>query len=210
MPQIDADVFERAAGIPDRLRKLGIQVTIRRLPAGDYAVASRVLVERKSVGDFHESVVQGRFWRQVGSLRACADRAYLLIEGLDIDRGRLRPNAVRGICLAVMEQGVYILRSTGRADSALWLSRLAVRSQLVRPKPDRPVYDQVPSPRPGLVPEAVLAAVPGLSVASSRSLLERFGSVAGVLAAGPEAWREVDGIGPERAQRLARALGLSD
>jgi ERCC4-type nuclease len=52
----------------------------------------------------------------------------------------------------------------------------------------------------------VLAAVPGISSRTARVLLEPFGSVAGLLDAGPERWAEVDGIGTVRAHSLAVAL----
>jgi ERCC4-type nuclease len=60
--------------------------------------------------------------------------------------------------------------------------------------------------RPEPAPEALLAAVPGISAVGARALLARFGSVAGVVAAGREAWLEVPGIGPERARALEEAL----
>ena len=53
---------------------------------------------------------------------------------------------------------------------------------------------------------SVLAAVPGISDRTARTLLERFGSVGGVLRAGPECWAEVAGIGTVRAHALAVAL----
>jgi len=53
---------------------------------------------------------------------------------------------------------------------------------------------------------SVLAAVPGISDRTARTLLERFGSVGGVLGAGPERWAEVAGIGTVRAHALAEAL----
>jgi ERCC4-type nuclease len=48
--------------------------------------------------------------------------------------------------------------------------------------------------------------VPGISATSARALLTRFGSVAGVLAASPEEWLSVPGIGTERAGALADTL----
>jgi len=52
----------------------------------------------------------------------------------------------------------------------------------------------------------VLAAVPGISTQTARALLARFGSVGGMLEAGPERWAEVEGIGGVRAHALASAL----
>jgi ERCC4-type nuclease len=55
----------------------------------------------------------------------------------------------------------------------------------------------------------MLAAVPGVSTTSARALLERFGSVAGVITAGPSEWLTVPGIGPERARALEETFTLS-
>jgi ERCC4-type nuclease len=56
----------------------------------------------------------------------------------------------------------------------------------------------------------LLAAVPGVSTASARALLDRFGSVAAVVAAGPDEWLTVPGIGPDRARALAETFGWSE
>ena len=201
-----ADVHERPSGIPDLLVQLGIEVDVRSLEDGDYLVARGVLVERKSVLDLHMSVVAGTFWRQIGRLRKASARPYLLIEGLNIDRGALAPNGVRGVCLAVIEQGIPILRTTSALDSALWLSRVATRAQVVRARPDRPVYDQRKSPPDWFVSESVLAAVPGISVTLARRLLDRFGSVAAVMAADPVELTAVEGVGARRVSALVAAF----
>lgn len=54
----------------------------------------------------------------------------------------------------------------------------------------------------------MLAAVPGISTTLARALLERFGSVAGVVAADPVEWLSVPGIGPERAHALEETFTL--
>jgi ERCC4-type nuclease len=54
----------------------------------------------------------------------------------------------------------------------------------------------------------LLAAVPGISTTSARALLERFGSVADVVAAGPDEWLAVPGIGPERVRALQETFTL--
>ena len=48
----------------------------------------------------------------------------------------------------------------------------------------------------------------GISTTSARALLERFGSVAGVVAADPAGWLSVPGIGPERARALQETFTL--
>jgi ERCC4-type nuclease len=207
--RIIVDVHERQSGIAETLAELGAEVEFASLPAGDYAVGADTLVERKRVLDLHGAVLKGRLWPQLGKLRAACAFPYLLVEGTDIDRGPLHHNAVRGVCLAAIDQGVALLRSGYQRDSALWIHRLAVRCQQVEPAAERPAYAQRPRPKPGAeTAEALLASVPGISTSSARALLDRFGSVAAVVAADPAEWLEVPGIGPERARALEETFAL--
>lgn len=207
--KILVDVHERQSGIADTLAELGAEIEVVSLPAGDYAVGADTLVERKRVLDLHAAILKGRLWPQLAKLRAASAFPYLLVEGTDIDRGPLHANAIRGACLAVIDQGIALLRTGYQRDSALWLHRLAVRCQQVEPAAERPAYAQRPRPRPGQeTAEALLAAVPGISTSSARALLARFGSVAGVVAADPAEWLEVPGIGPERARALEETFQL--
>ena len=207
--KIIIDVHERQSGIPDTLAELGAEIEIASLPAGDYAVGADTLVERKRVLDLHAAVLKGRLWPQLGKLRAACVFPYLLVEGSDLDRGPLHHNAVRGVCLAVIDQWIALLRSGYQRDSALWIHRLAVRCQEIEPAAARPAYEQRTRPKPGEeTAEALLASVPGISTTSARALLERFGSVAAVVAADPAEWLAVPGIGRERARALEETFNL--
>lgn len=204
---IVADVHERQSRIPGFLAELGADVELAALPAGDYRVGADTIVERKRVLDLHSAITKGRLWAQIGKLRSAADFPYLLVEGTDIDRGPLHPNAIRGVCLATIDLGVALLRSDHQRDSARWLYRLAVRCQRAEPPPDRPVYAQRQKAAVGdQASEAVLAAIPGVSSTSAQALLAHFGSVSNVFRADPDEWLAVPGIGPERARLLAEAL----
>lgn len=54
----------------------------------------------------------------------------------------------------------------------------------------------------------VLAAVPGISTGTAKTLLDRFGSIEHLVAAGPDQWATVGGIGigTVRAHALATTL----
>jgi hypothetical protein len=150
----------------------------------------------------HGSLGRGRLWEQIGRIRDEALSPFLLVEGEALDAGPRHPNAIRGALLAIAELGVTILWSRDPADSALWLHRLGMRDARkararTRPRRTPDVID------PGI---GVLAAVPGISIRTARSLLSRFGSIDGLLGAGPERWAEVDGVGAVRAHALATAL----
>lgn len=205
--RIVTDVHETQSGIPALLGDLGANVEIAALPAGDYIVGANTVVERKRVLDLHASVTKGHLWKQLAKLREAGAFPYLLVEGSDLDRGPLSPNAIRGVCLAAIDLGIALIRSEHQRDSALWLHRLAVRCQRTEAAPERPVYAQLRKPARGRESaEALLAAAPGISSSSARALLDYFGSVRAVVEAGPERWLEVAGIGPDRARALAETL----
>jgi ERCC4-type nuclease len=201
-PQVVADVHERQSGIPRALENLGVDVTIAPLRAGDYGIGSDVVVERKSVLDLHGSIERGRFWPQIGKLKYASAFPFLLLEGEDIEDGPLSPKAIRGACVAVIQRGIRLVRTTDQNDSALWLERIAVRAAKYQPI-DRPRYAQRPPPAPKDAPEAMLAAVPGISTEGARALLKHFGSVTNVVNADEAQWQSVPGIGPTRASALA-------
>jgi ERCC4-type nuclease len=142
--RIVADLQERRSGIPTFLEELGAEVEVALLQAGDYAVSEDTIVERKQVRDLHSAVAKGHLWAQLAKLRGACAFPYLLVEGSNLDRGGLSPNPIRGVCLAVIDQGVALLQSSHQRDSARWLHRLAVRCQRIEAAPDRPVYAQRP------------------------------------------------------------------
>jgi ERCC4-type nuclease len=201
-PWVEIDIDERKCAVPGRLAGLGAVVRAARLAAGDYVVGPGTVVERKSMPDLHDSVLRGRFWGQLGKLRAASRFAYLLVEGDDLDDGPLRGNAIRGVLLATLEQRIRVLRSRDQDDSAVWIHRLAVRCQRSVGRRDRPLYAQGRRPASDDPGEAMLAAVPGISTDRARALLDRFGSVAGVAGADRRTLQEVAGIGPANATSL--------
>jgi ERCC4-type nuclease len=207
--RIIVDVHEKQSGIPEMLRELGAEVEIASLPAGDYACGTDTIVERKRVLELHGAVTKGTLWPQLSKLRAACAFPYLLVEGTHLDRGPLHPNAIRGVCLAAIDEGIALLRSMMQPDSAQWIHRLAVRCQRVEHPADRPVYAQRPKPALEDTREAMLAAVPGVSAVTARALLERFETITELIAAGPDEWLRVPGIGPERVRALCEAFSVS-
>jgi ERCC4-type nuclease len=202
---ITADVHERASGIPLMLEALGAHVEMRSLTRGDYVLGPGTVVERKSVADLHGSVGIGRFWLQMRKVRLAGRWPYLLIEGPTIFRGPVPASSIRGVCLAVADLGVTIIRTEDVEDTAEWLLRLAMRRQhgAVR---DRAVYAQRPKSRAVSPPEAALACAPGVSVATARAVLNRFGSVREVGEASLEDLQALPGVGIKRAEAIAALI----
>lgn len=201
--KILVDTEEGRSSVPAQLVALGVTVEILQLPVGDYLVASGIAVERKSISDLHRSLENGRLWSQVSALRRELNRAYLLVEGRDLDVGRVSSSGVRGALLHIVDQGIPVIRSIDPADSARWLCLIAKRAQ----RAERGVEPRRRGRRRMVAsPAGVLATVPGISPSAADRVLARFGSIAAAAAASEAELRRVEGIGPVRAAALVRLL----
>ncbi|MCY7301752.1 MAG: hypothetical protein LH654_01700 [Thermoleophilia bacterium] len=199
---ITVDVRERRSDVPPLLIEAGADVDLVTLAVGDYAVGDRV-IERKTVPDLHKSLVDRRLWSQVAALRHDSRRAYLLVEGVDLDRGPVPARAIRGALFKVLDNGIRLLSTASPEDTALWLHVLARQEQ-------RRIEHRAPvttGRRPIVVsPVGLLSAIPGISIDVAKALLRTFGSIAEIAAASKSDLQSIPGIGPERAAALHNAL----
>lgn len=197
------DVEEDRSPVPGQLEALGASVELVRLPVGDYRVAGDTAIERKSVRDLHASLVNGRLWSQLFALRRSTPRPYLVVEGSNLDAGRVSERGVRGALLSIAESGVTVVRSADPADTALWVFLVARRSEKAEAlAPPRRRGRR----RMAASPSGVLATVPGVSPVLANRLLTRFGSIAEIATASESDLQEVEGIGEVRAATLRNLL----
>ena len=202
---ITADVHERASGVPQMLEALGARVDVRALTRGDYVAGPETVVERKTVADLHTSIATGRFWHQMSKIRSAGRWPYLILEGPSVFRGGIPPNGIRGLCPAVSDLGVTIIRTEQAEDTAEWLFRLASRRRdgIVR---DRPVYAQRPRSAETSPAEAALACAPNVSRVTARTVIRHFGSLRHVADASIEDLQALPGVGIKRATAIVALI----
>lgn len=195
------DHREAKSGIPAALAAAGIDVAPAQLPAGDYIVSDRVVVERKTGADLAASIKDRRLFEQTERLRAAYPAVVLLVEGQPM---HISSASWKGALGRVLASGVALLQTEDADDSASWLFRLhrlegkGPTEARGHPRIRRPAADLEP------VAEDVLACLPGVSTVGARRLLEHFGSLSATFAAGEAELRQVPGIGPVRGAQLAR------
>jgi ERCC4-type nuclease len=195
------DHREIRSGVPAALAAAGIAVSPEQLPAGDYVLSDRLVVERKTGADLAASIKSRRLFEQVERLRAAYPAVVLVVEGEPVHIAEASWKGALGRALAA---GVAVLRTEDPRDTATWLARLyrqeggAPSPARARPQPRRPVDDLA------VVAEDVLSCLPGISTVGARRLLAHFGSLAAVFAADERELRRVPGIGPVRGGALAR------
>jgi ERCC4-type nuclease len=203
-PIIFCDRAEGRSQIPEKLRKLGCAVEIAALPAGDYLVSKAFGIERKASGDFADSILNRKIYRQLVALAEAHDYAALLIEddSWSGDR-RLRSPLLGELYHWIsMRPNLSVLYSPSPDMTALLLADLARREQLGA----LPVASATPptaasNPRTA---RELLLGLPGVGPAGASKLAGRFNDLRGVVNAERRVLQQA--IGDKRGARLHALL----
>lgn len=207
-PSIVADVNE-PVDLLALVAEKGVHVERRRLAPADFVVGS-LAIERKSVGDFHQSMINKRLFEQVTRLKeAYPPPVALLLEGdLSFFEERRQPRALWGALAAIaVDLGVAILPTPSRDASAELLAVLARRA--VRERSDGARHDVRFKPRmlgPHAQQQFAVQGLPGIGDVVSANLLDRFGSVRRVYAASEKDLLRTSGVGAKRAREITEFL----
>jgi Fanconi anemia group M protein len=200
------DRRESGSNVLRWLREL-VNVEMRSLDAGDYVVSTRIGIERKSVDDFLQSIVDRRLIRQMRELSELYERPVLILEGRELFSRRLiHPNAIRGaLASLIADMGVSVVSTEDEEDSARLIAALARREQVEerrevasRAKPRRPEVHELQ--------RFVVEGLPGVSCVLAVRLLKRFGTVEGIVLASEKELMEVPGIGRKKARAIREVL----
>jgi ERCC4-type nuclease len=193
------DHGERRSGIPTELDRLGVDAHATRLPAGDYVVSDRLVVERKGATDLAASIKDRRLFEQLTRLADAYASVVLIVEGNPV---HIHEAAWKGALGRALTLGASVLRTSDARETAEWLARLyrleskPASEPRGTPRVRRPTQDDVQTA------EDVLRCLPGISTVGAGRLLAHFGSLEGVFAARHQDLLQVRGIGPVRAQAL--------
>src|SRR4051812_20346023 len=200
------DHGERRSGVPAELERLGIDLHGARLPAGDYVVSDRVVVERKGATDLAASIKDRRLFEQLARLAEAYPSVVLVVEG---DPVHMHQAAWEGALGRALTLGASVLRTRDVLDTATWIARLYRLED--KPASAPRGVSRVRRPTEDLLQTAedVLRSLPGISSVGAGRLLARFGSLERVFAARQEELLEVRGIGPVRARTLDRLFRAS-
>lgn len=200
---ITADTRERGSGILEHLEAFPhVRVEIAQLPVADFLLGGGVAVERKTARDLICSIIDRRLFEQAEHLRDNYSHPVLILEGdpLAVD-SRVRPNAIRGALsrLAVMGR-LPVLPTANPEETAALLVSIARQAQSESGQARSPAKRRALSVTEWQ--EAIVAALPGVGPVLARRLLTHLGSFAALVQADAQALREVEGIGPRKAESL--------
>ncbi|WP_227133928.1 DEAD/DEAH box helicase [Halorubellus salinus] len=210
--EVVVDQREMDSTIPRELSKReGVTTRLETLSVGDYVLSDRVVVERKSVDDFLDTLTGGdrSMFEQLGDATRHYSRPVVVVEGEGSLYGRrqVHPNAIRGALASLaVDFGVSVLRTQSEADTMELLSVVAEREQEVDGR-EVSVHGEKASKTLTEQQEYVVSSIADVGPVTARSLLEHFATVEAVMTARAEDLEEVAGVGTVTAERIREVVG---
>jgi Fanconi anemia group M protein len=206
-----ADQREMDANIARELsRREEYEITLETLDVGDYVLSDRVVVERKSVADFVDSLVGGdrSVFEQVGAMARHYSRPIVIVEGEGLYEQRdVHPNAVRGALSSLaVDFGASILRTESEDDTTELLAVIAGREQETADR-EVSVHGEKGAKTLSEQQEYVVSSIAEIGPVTARSLLEEFGTVESVMIATEDELQAADGVGQVTAERIRDVIG---
>ncbi len=210
---VDSREASKNKRIVDELRRKGVKIAVAALNAGDYYLLSTgdakpVLVERKTVLDFANSIRDNRVWDQARRLKEAASsdgaKPVIVLEGwLGLvekkTRWRITP-ILRVLDELVLDWGLPVIPTPNWRATAAWLAAKARslgetgRKRIVRLRVEK---------KPPTIKERILYVAEGLvGPTIARRLLEKFKTLRRLANASIAELMTVEGIGEKRAREI--------
>jgi Fanconi anemia group M protein len=187
-----------------------VETRLETLAVGDYICSDRVLIERKTVADFLDTLTGGdrSLFEQVGDAARHYARPVVVIEGEDLYGARnVHHRAIQGALASLaVDFGASVLRTSDDAETADLIETVAAREQ---EEADREVsvHGEKQSRTLAEQQEYVVSSVAEVGPVTARALLDHFGSVEATLTADEEALQAVTGVGEVTASRIREVVG---
>ena len=208
---IYADHREENSGIIAELRKRqDINVEIKQLDIGDFVLSNEVIVERKTIKDFLQSLIDGRLFAQLHALaNSDYEKPLMIVEGFDEELYSLRnihENAIKGaICSIALDYRIPIIFTRSTTETAQYLHIIAKREQIPNSR-----EIGIRKGRKGFstreLQQLILECLPNVGPTLAKKLLKHFGSVKKVMGASEKRLRKIDNIGEKKAKRIREVI----
>ncbi len=205
--KVIVDSRELRSEVVKHLREIGARIDVRNLEVADYVVSDRVAVERKTVEDFLNSIIQkDRLFSQVAKLKSAYSIPVIIIEGENLYRGGMHPNAVRGaIASLVIDFGVPVLRTSSPKETAELIFAMARREQKEK---RRGVIEHAAKTKRTLKEEQeyIVSSISNVGSVIAKNLLDYFQTIENIATADEEELAKVPKVGKKIARRIRRVM----
>jgi len=189
------------------LFELGAELEPKRLEQGDFILSKKVIVERKRVRDFVDSIVDGRLLSQAVKLKNNYESPIFILEGKEniYTQRKMHPNSIRGMISSLaLDFKIPIIRSIDEEDSAGIIFQIAKREQ-IKETPNIEIHAKKPLSRKEKK-EFIIASLPYIGTKLAKKLLEKFGSVKKVINADIKELKSIEGIGDKKSEEIIKLI----
>ena len=181
-PKITVDHREKNSLLPIMLESNGLEVEFQELKTGDYIVGE-VIIERKTVDDFINSIINKRMLRQIKKLESY-EKKIILIEGIeekelynDYGKPRLNANAIRGFILSlILKYKIPIILTKNAEDSAKFIEVLSRKKEK-----ENSINHKIKTKSKTERIESIIESFPGIGNKTAKKLIECFGSIKNII-----------------------------
>ncbi|MBU0497141.1 MAG: DEAD/DEAH box helicase [Candidatus Thermoplasmatota archaeon] len=184
-----------------------VTVEQQQLDVGDYVLSSRIGVERKTVDDFLQSLLDGKLFTQMRNLRDAYSRPLLIVEGEGIlTKRNISQNAIFGsMSSIIIDYGIPVITTRTAHETADFLRVIAHREQH---KGDKAVVLRGEKTAMSLQEQQrfLVEGLPHVSAVLAQRLLTHFGTIQVLTSATEAELCEVQGIGKNIAADIFRVF----
>ncbi len=191
----------------------GLKVAVKSLPAGDFLLLAPpgkkpVLVERKTVTDFANSIRDNRVWEQAKLLVEAAGKdgyqPFIVIEGwlgiLERYRGWRIQSILRVIDTLLIDFKIPVLNTPNKNATIEWI---IAKAKSLGKTEEKKVYRMRTEKKPLSLQERIIYVAESIvGPKLARRLLERFKTLRALANARIEELMTVEGIGEKRAKEI--------
>jgi ERCC4-type nuclease len=200
--------------LEEEFRKKGNMIVRRqRLETGDYLLDRDLLVERKTITDFCQSIKDGRLFRQVKNLTNGQVPACLILEGKkkQFKQTDFSPLAIQGVLVSVsLAFRLPVITTKNHKETIQVILQSFKQLTKCRPNKLRPNFRSFAFKKksnPLLARRIhILESFPGIGSERAEKLIRKFGSLRAVLMADDKELLKVPGFGKKTVGRFNEIL----
>ncbi len=183
------------------LLRTAAKIEVSNFTPGDYCIGN-IAIERKTLSDFLQSLVQKRLQEQLQRLKSCYQVCFLIVEVFDL-RYFHNIQAIYGALLSIMlEMNVRIIFTHTKEQTAAVILLLAGYHN--SSNQEMPLQHQPKNTTLQQQQIQMLRSIPQVGRKRARLLLQRFGSIQAIFKAQERELLAVSGIGAETIESMRR------
>ncbi len=206
---IYVDTREQNSSLIGLLEEKDAIIKVKQIEVGDYVLSDQIVVERKTLEDFLNSIIDGRLFNQLNKMNENYDSPLILVEGNQEELFSLRNihrNAIIGALTSIaLNYRIPILFTKNSAETAEYLFLTAKREQLGKGSDIR-----LRVGRKGLTlseqQRFLVEGLPMVGPQMARSLLNHFGSIKAIANADQKELQEIENLGEKKARAIKNVL----